>query len=751
MNSLIEKRKNLENIVDKYQDLIGGESEMLIQEHSISSAKDIEKRIKEIGDKNRLLNIGIIGRVKAGKSSLLNALFFDGRDILPKAATPMTAALTSISYGDKLEAEVEFFTDEDRDDIEKQHEKYKSELDSLTNKKVEDLQERKQEKNDSGKNKNDEKKLKEKARSRAQSRVERELNSNISLKASYEQWEKMENSGVDMKSLKDKEIIQADSLENLSKALVTHVGADGKYMPFTKIVKIKLPKEDIKDISIIDTPGVNDPVRSREERTRDKLKSCDVIFIVTPSGQFMSKEDMDLMDRITTKEGVRELHVVASQIDTQLYGSVKEDNNGDLIKSIDAITSHLAEHLRETLGKLKEDNSEISTTFDSLIEQSREKVIHSAGICQTIKKSFDKPSDWDDGVSHVWNNLKKHYPDSFSDEDKQTSLAFLAKLANIEKINSIVQEVRTKKENIKKEMESNYLSDKSKALSNYQNNLKTYIENETEKIKDGNVEENKKKINELNKAKPKASKSVDIEFTDMIDNLEIDIKKSLMAPLKEYFKETKKDIEGSEKEKSETYQVSVRKFIFFRSTEDRTRTYTSVRVGAVKNMIEEFMSKIESSIKEKAKEFLSPKGEWKKGMQREITKTLRGKIDDDYIDIDSLQKAIRNIINSVEYPDMEYSEEKVLPGYNSGELRNGEAEEFIEDANSYVLKFRKRVEKDIDDYIKKLKSALEKIDLGDSIFEEINAELENLNKQIKNKEIILDRFENLNKELGGVK
>ena len=44
----------------------------------------LAKQIDEMNDENRLLKIGIIGRVKSGKSSLINALVFNGRDILPK-------------------------------------------------------------------------------------------------------------------------------------------------------------------------------------------------------------------------------------------------------------------------------------------------------------------------------------------------------------------------------------------------------------------------------------------------------------------------------------------------------------------------------------------------------------------------------------------------------------------------------------------------------------------------------------------
>ena len=50
---------------------------------------------------DRKLNIGIIGRVKAGKSTFLNSLLFNGEPVLPMAATPKTAALTKIEYDDE--------------------------------------------------------------------------------------------------------------------------------------------------------------------------------------------------------------------------------------------------------------------------------------------------------------------------------------------------------------------------------------------------------------------------------------------------------------------------------------------------------------------------------------------------------------------------------------------------------------------------------------------------------------------------
>ncbi|MBP1542934.1 MAG: dynamin family protein [Oscillospiraceae bacterium] len=50
---------------------------------------------------DRKLNIGVIGQVKAGKSSFLNTLLFGGKKVLPSAATPKTATLTKIEYSEE--------------------------------------------------------------------------------------------------------------------------------------------------------------------------------------------------------------------------------------------------------------------------------------------------------------------------------------------------------------------------------------------------------------------------------------------------------------------------------------------------------------------------------------------------------------------------------------------------------------------------------------------------------------------------
>jgi hypothetical protein len=718
--------------------------------------------LQKIENENRLLQIGIIGRVKTGKSSLLNAILFDGKSILPKAATPMTAALTVISYGKKLSAEVEFFSRKDIEKIKKEHAEYERELKILTQIKFDELKKRKAKKGQKADgilkvggilNKSlsltpaAEKDLREKAERSAK----RELNSKVSLNSAYDQYNRIKKSGVNYTTLGNKKILVASSLSDLSNNLLEYVGAAGKYMPFTKSVHIKIPQENLKNIQVVDTPGMNDPVQSREERTRELLKFCDVVLIVSPSGQFLSNEDVELMDRITSKEGIRELYVVASQMDLQLFGSVKEESGGDLHRAFKLITSDLAKHLHSTLSELKQSNIEVGTTYDQLIEQSREKVIHSSGICLTIKEEFDNQTNWDEGTQTAWENLTSHYPDYFSGTDKVLSSSNLDLLANTSSINSIIEEVKEKKDEILRSRREEFVKAKLDSLLAYKKALIKYIDDQVEIIHNSDVEELKEQQQRLHKIKAKTSSGLDEEYHDLVTELGINLNEPLKQTVKEYFKQAKRAVNDAEGSKTKSYEVSTSKWynpFSWGRKETKYDTYTTVRTGAAKNALEELTGEIETAIDMESKQLLL---NWKnKHLYSQILTTLRGEnnINDEHIEITQIKKVIRNVLNSVVYPDISYSGK--LPDSLSsatGTLKRSSAEDFLEEARSYISELRQRVREDISSYSSSLVSALKDVNLSESIFSNYNTMLEELETKIKNKAITLDSFDRLKKQL----
>ena len=77
----------------------------LLKEEGFLGDKDVQK-IDELLNNDKI-KIAIIGQMKAGKSTFIDSLIFQD-NFLPTAATPMTAALSEIKYGDRDSYEVTF-------------------------------------------------------------------------------------------------------------------------------------------------------------------------------------------------------------------------------------------------------------------------------------------------------------------------------------------------------------------------------------------------------------------------------------------------------------------------------------------------------------------------------------------------------------------------------------------------------------------------------------------------------------------
>ena len=77
----------------------------ICQSHQITALDDFIESCRMFAHEE-ILNVAILGRFKAGKSSFLNHLL--GRQLLPAGAIPVTAVVTEIEYGPHDRAEVVF-------------------------------------------------------------------------------------------------------------------------------------------------------------------------------------------------------------------------------------------------------------------------------------------------------------------------------------------------------------------------------------------------------------------------------------------------------------------------------------------------------------------------------------------------------------------------------------------------------------------------------------------------------------------
>lgn len=748
---IIQLNNQIEEFVNKYD--LSHDALALKQEHAIQKSEEWQRVLDSFAEQGRVLRIGIIGRVKAGKSSMLNALLFNGNDILPKAATPMTAALTIMEYSENVSAEVDFFTQQDIDEIKVKYDLFQKALDSKVKEK--ELENAERIKKKKGVNSLSAEEQQE-CRNKAKSQAEREMKDDPSF-ASYDQYCRIKESGKSLSDLEQYRTISAGSVEELMNGeLNQFVGSSGAFMPFTKSVTLHIPEKGLQGLQIIDTPGINDPVTSRGERTEQLLQDCDVVLIVSPSGQFLSSEDTDLMHRVTTKEGTQQAYLIASQVDNQLFGS-ESQGLSDPIHVLERISDNLTKHARNVLAKQVQEYPSMKVAADKL---SKNNVICSSSVAFSMQQRFDEQHTWDANLQHVWRNLNQKFPDVFSHEELAKNA--LNQLANIHQIHQIVSEVTANKEQILAQRRIDFENGKRTALQGYLKAWADRINDQIYQIQHADVGELRKQEAELKKQQATIDANVGGVYDDLISDIKLNLSKQLKDKLKSEmrrFDSVSDNAQGSETEYyEEEYEVEIRGTTFIGRLRDkirggpkretRTRTesysYTTVKAKPIRRAIEEIRSNLEDELSHLSESYSQA---WKKKIYSQVVSALREAMGDGELDVNIIARAVKNVLARI--PEASFKLEDDIPKSlkKTGKLTGYEAESFIDDAEDYISNLKDVVNKDISAYMTTLVSNLKKIDLAKELTADLENNLKQLLSEIENKEASLFHYQGIQKEL----
>ncbi|MCQ2681140.1 dynamin family protein [Helicobacter pylori] len=732
-----------------------------MSENAVIKTEELEKTLKELQDTNRDLKVGIIGRVKAGKSSLLNALIFEGVEVLPKAATPMTASLTILKYANTLSAEVGFYSPKDILELKNEHERYEREFNRIVGEEVKKQKEKQSLSNRTkegfknfgnmlNRNKNPEAAPKERVLSdeeivkKARRIAKSELEKDTRLVSSHDQCEKIKKSGsLNTKNLDSR--IQANSLQELNQKLLQFVGADGKYMPYTKAVQISLNNPNLKDLEVIDTPGVNDPIASREERTKALLKDCDVVFIVSPSGQFLTDSDMSLFDRVSHKEGLQEIYFVASQADSAVgSSSVVEKSNQHLPTALENAQKSLSSQLNNIMGKLIENYPNQREVFEKAIKNG---VILASGVCFSMHKDFENQASWErsqktEEYHNALRNLKDSYPDAFSSDDKsKESLLFLSNMGAIEER---LKKAAKEKEKIISQKWQDYAESQANNLHKFIAQLLQDLEDEKKRIKNADMGVIKKQI----EAYEKLSGEIEMKFSDAYEEFILHFINNIRVGLEEALKKAIQTAKvGAEEEEGvERYTERVkqggawgsfkRNFLFWADDDagydEVERTRATIKAGAVLDHLTEMHERCESALNDSVESF---KIVFRKELYAKVLSQLREIISDDLIDEVAFKKSVEAVLNPIKFEEFDYTDK--LPGEirgKTGFLKGDEANAFIQSVGNYARDFEDEAKKDVKGYVQGLREDLGEQDFANGVLSKLQKDMQNLHNQAQNKE-----------------
>ena len=212
-------------------------------------------------------------------------------------------------------------------------------------------------------------------------------------------------------------------IQDLQEVLEQFVGANGEYTSVVKSLYIKMNDDRLQGLRIVDTPGVNDPVISRENRTRTFLQACHGVFLLSASTDFLGSGDVGFLNSRIGGSGIGTVVLLASKFDSVLQDigaerEMKNEERGDLVETVEMQTKKFKKRLRE-----------LSDTIDERL-RGRIKLDVSAGIGYSI--AHKTPDKWDNVERQVVQQMKRYYPDYFStDADLKNYFEGLANIADI--------------------------------------------------------------------------------------------------------------------------------------------------------------------------------------------------------------------------------------------------------------------------------------------------------------------------------
>ena len=412
-NAYLQQARQIEQTLSEHQELF--DEGKFLDFQSVTTT--LETEIQRAQQDARKLSIGIVGAMKAGKSSFLNACIFGGRDVLPKAATPMTAALTRIRYSETPQATVHFYERKDWEKIEDNAQKYEEQLNTKYSNycKIYD-------------------------RSHADSTegvcskqvFERTLfQQDVSevLKSAKELTQMVGSNSAILEHLGDADVLDGDIMAKLQ----DYVGARGRFTPIVNYVELEVNLPELEDLEIVDTPGLNDPIVSRSYATRQFLRACDVVILLSPCSQFMDANTVGLMANGLPDNGVRKVIVVGSKLDS---GLLNEPKGSFAVASQHALNSYKGQ-FRNTMQQAMRNNPRRAGIMEKISESD---LLFVSSTCSSMARKQKQHQPLSPAENLVLQNLHSNFPDF--DE------TLLSSIGGISKVLKTLEAVRQQKAEI---------------------------------------------------------------------------------------------------------------------------------------------------------------------------------------------------------------------------------------------------------------------------------------------------------------
>lgn len=682
------------NSLKKHEDF--SQSFVKIREHFANKTNDFYRE-------DRKLRIAVIGQVKAGKSTFLNTMLFDGQDVLPRAATPKTANLTVIKYGDTNFLEIDFYS--------------KSEWDELV---------------------------------KLASSVAEIVTDEI--KVAKEIVGMVQKQGISVEEYLGKNDYRIDfsTYNELLGRLNDFAGADGKITPLVKSLQMTINNEKIKNIEIVDTPGMNDPIVSRTDKTRQFIEYCDVVFFLSRCPKFLDKTDMELLTRQLPQKGVSKMYLIGSQYDSSINDSIWE--KGSYQKADADNKKRLMERANSEFEKLIEKMKErnVKDSILEVISNCKKPILISSMAHNMAKKE-----------RVYYNEEEMVVFEGISEYEKKLNKEMLHTLGNFGIVNSVFSEIVENKDKTLEAKAVHFIPTSVAEVNGELDALKSKVEKRITLLSANDIAKLRESKKHTLSLKHKIQADIENIFGGVALNLE-KLKTELFSDIRKTMRTYSRITERTGTEERTGYnEVSASSFWrpwTWGTTKmvayKYTATYTYLDVSDAIENIRNYANDTSTSIEEKLNESLNLSK-----TKRELLTVVVQNFDttDDDFDPAYFRLLVEKTLNSVEIPVIKIdikNEIKNLTSSFSGEIRDGSEKSSLQlamnDALHSIFEF---IEGNLVKEFVKIKSSIHhlKDSLADQLLKDITDELDNIEQLFKNREKELKNNEELLKVIADCK
>ena len=399
------------------------------------------------------LQIAIVGTIKAGKSTFINALFEE--NIASTDVTPETASLTKFKYSSQNKLLVKFYNKKEWEEL------------------WESVKE---------------------SESRSKTKIFRE------------EFESSGAKNIESQYIgKSDEIIEVSNIEDLKNKVKEYTSKNSKIHYFVKELTVYLNNENMpKDVTIVDTPGLDDVVDYRSKITRDYIKRANAVIVCVDSSSLRNDEYLTITKVFeNVGDDMYKVMILGTKIDE------KNNPKEDWRKQSEEWKKYLKDNFKDE-NLLNNNIIGVSSyIFSNLIE------LKNTGKCKKFNKIIEFAENY--GINLTPENSEDMPMKIVNEMQIKAALEKSSKIrdiTNIEKVNSLMKgNIISKGTDIAmKDLESKYsnmitnISERAKTIkdSNSQSRASLDMDRKQQEefklMKNKEIEEIEKAMNGLNEA-----------------------------------------------------------------------------------------------------------------------------------------------------------------------------------------------------------------------------------------------------------